>query len=185
MPKVLTIFATGFEEIEAVTIIDVLRRAGIEVTIAGLDSIQVTGSHNIIMVADCLLKDIWDRKNEFDLLVLPGGLPGATTLRDDPGVIELIQYFHNQKKYTAAICAAPIVLAQAGVLENKNATSYPGQLEQMNLTSTNITANRFETDGKVVTSRGVGTALPFALELVRILVDENKSNELKEKMLVE
>ncbi|MCB1172219.1 MAG: DJ-1/PfpI family protein [Leptospiraceae bacterium] len=184
MPKVLTILAEGFEEIEAVTIIDVLRRAGVDVVAAGMDSIRVTGSHAIQLQTDCTLADAIQEQDSFDMLVLPGGLPGAHNLRDNAAVIELVQYFHRCAKITAAICAAPVVLAKAGVLEGRQATSYPGHLEGLKDPAIRILPAAVVTDDTVVTSRGPATAIAFSLELVALLEGQDAAQDLAAKMLV-
>ena len=124
MKKVLVLLAEGFEEIEAITIIDVLRRAELPVTVASLTSPRVNGAHDIIVLADCLLDEVKDQS--FDAIILPGGMPGSRNLRDDARVIALLQQQQRQGQYIGAICAAPIALEAAGVLQGKRATSFPG-----------------------------------------------------------
>lgn len=177
MSKVLVPLAQGCEELEAVTIIDILRRAGIDVVTAGLDNRKVTAAHGTVLSPDTTL----DRAlaQSFDMVVLPGGLPGSTNLADDPRIIRLIQDLARAGKYTAAICAAPVVLAKAGVLSGKRATSYPGFLETMELSDVRVENTPVVVDGKVVTSRGPGTAMDFALELVRLLAGDAKRREVE------
>lgn len=127
MATALIPLAEGFEEIEAITLIDVLRRGGVEVTTAALNQPLVKGAHGVAIQADCLLDSVLQR--DFDLIVLPGGLPGAHHLRDDARVQALLQGAARQGRYTAAICAAPVALASAGLLDGKRATSYPGCLD--------------------------------------------------------
>jgi 4-methyl-5(b-hydroxyethyl)-thiazole monophosphate biosynthesis len=123
MKKVAVLLADGFEEIEALTVVDVLRRANIHCDMVSIASLNVTGSHKIEVVADRI---ITENMNEYDMVVLPGGLPGATNLRDNQDVIALIKQFNNDSsKYIAAICAAPIVLEKAGIIERRSITSYP------------------------------------------------------------
>jgi 4-methyl-5(b-hydroxyethyl)-thiazole monophosphate biosynthesis len=177
MTKVLVVLAPGFEEIEATTIIDVLRRADITVTVAGLAERGVTGSHGIRLEADALLADVDGFAH--DALVLPGGLPGAHHLRDDHRVIELVQRFDAAKKWVGAICAAPIVLEAAGVLQGRHATSYPGQA----LPSAEYEEKAVVRDGHIITSRAVGTALAFACELVACLRSLRLADSLAERML--
>lgn len=167
MVSVLVPLAPGCEELEAVTIIDLLRRADIKVTTASLNQQPVVASRGTVLVADTHLDQAL--KNDYDMVVLPGGLPGADHLRDDPRIINLLKKMASEDKYTCAICAAPKVLAQAGLLENKNATAYPGTLEKLNLSSTTIKSDPVIIDKKVVTSRGPGTAMDFALKLIEIL----------------
>jgi 4-methyl-5(b-hydroxyethyl)-thiazole monophosphate biosynthesis len=177
MSKVLVVLAPGFEEIEATAIIDVLRRAKIEVTVAGLLARSVTGSHDICIEADALLDDV--PAEGYDALVLPGGLPGAHHLRDDARVTSLVRQFCEQDKWVGAICAAPIVLETAGVLSGRRATSYPGQ----DLPSARYEERAVVRDGRVITSRGVGTALSFACELVACLESPRLADMLAERML--
>ncbi len=185
--RACVLLADGFEETEAVTVIDVLRRAEIKVEVLGVESKKVTGSHQICIEADALLSD---RKNEkFDLVVLPGGMPGAATLRDHWGVQKLVQAQHASGGLVAAICAAPIALAKAGILEGKRATCFPGFEEQLTaggaLTALGASgAEAVVRDGNVITSRGVGTALAFSLALVEALRDSATAKLLGERMLV-
>lgn len=180
MPRVLVPLADGFEEIEAVTIIDVLRRAGIEVVAAGLKAGPVTGSHGIRLDTDCSLDEAVE--DNFDLIALPGGLPGADHLRDDPRIIRLLKAMLAAGKGVSAICAAPQVLATAGLLQGRRATSYPGFLDAAQLQQ--YSEEAVVIDGQLITSRGPGTALPFALTLVETLVGKDKRAELEQRMLV-
>lgn len=179
MAKVLVPLAEGFEEIEAVTIIDVLRRADIEVTVAGLKPGGVTGSHGIRLETDKSLDEV--RAAEYDLIALPGGMPGADHLDQDPRVRRILTEMRNAGKTLGAICAAPKVLASAGLLEGRRATSYPGFLDTAKV---QYQEDAVVIDGKLVTSRGPGTALPFALTLVEILAGAAKRTELEQRMLV-
>lgn len=177
MPKVLVPLADGCEELEAVTIIDLLRRAGIEVVVAGLKPGIVKASRGVLLVPDCTLDAAL--QDEFDMLVLPGGMPGMTHLREDSRIRGLLQKLASENKYTCAICAAPVVLAEVGLLEGKSATSYPGFLDSMKLDSTSLSNAPVVTDGKVITSRGPGTAMDFALELVFVLCGQAKRDEVE------
>jgi 4-methyl-5(b-hydroxyethyl)-thiazole monophosphate biosynthesis len=178
MSKVLVMLADGFEEIEAVTIIDVLRRAGIQVTSASLGEKIVRGAHELSLTADCRLDDV--SSEVFDAIILPGGMPGSRNLRDDPRVIGLLRQQAEGGRYLGAICAGPIALEAAGVLKGKRATSYPGS----DLPSARYSEDRVVTDGKLVTSRGPGTALEFALEWVRLLTGAQKADQLRTSMIV-
>ena len=164
MARVLIPLAQGCEELEAVTIIDLLRRAGIEVIVAGLDEQPVTASRGVVLVPDTDLEQVLDE--DFDMLVLPGGLPGADNLDQDPRIHNLLHGMQEKGKLTAAICAAPKVLANAGLLAEKQATSYPGFIDAMDLPSTRVLEQAVVIDGKVITSRGPGTAMDFALALI-------------------
>jgi protein deglycase len=180
MKRACVLLADGFEETEAVTVIDVLRRAEIEVEVLGVEGKKCTGSHGIVVEADALLSD---RKSErFDVVVLPGGMPGAATLRDHWGVQKLVQAQHAAGGLVAAICAAPIALAKAGVLEGRRATCFPGFEQQLG--SAVHETSSVVRDGNVITSRGVGTALPFSLALVEALRDKPAAISLAERMLV-
>ena len=176
--KALVPLAEGFEELEAVTIIDVLRRAGVEVTTAALAATPVTGSHAISVAADTLLDSVDPRS--FDAVVLPGG-PAAKRLRDDARIRSLVQTAARDGKLVAALCAAPIALEAAGVLAGKRATVYPGNELP---SAAAVVTERVVVDGTIVTSRGPGTALEFALTLVEKLVSVEKANELRRAMLV-
>ena len=178
MVQALVVLAEGFEEIEATTIVDVLRRARIEVTTASLGATLVQGSHGISIMADAKLDSL--RAQSFDAVVLPGGLPGSTSLRDDQRVHELVKVHVEQGRLVGAICAAPIALEAAGVLKGRRATSYPGH----ELPSARYVDDRVVEDGNVVTSRGPGTAFAFALHLVERLVGADVADRLRSGMLV-
>jgi 4-methyl-5(b-hydroxyethyl)-thiazole monophosphate biosynthesis len=168
MPKVLVPLAQGCEELEAVTVVDLMRRAGITVVTAGLDNQPVKASRGVVLIPDMTLDQALQQS--FDLIVLPGGLPGADHLNNDPRIHKLLQDMYQQGKYVSAICAAPKVLANAGLLTNKSATSYPGVLEDMKVPQMRFVDAPVVKDGQVVTSKGPGTAMDFALELIEILV---------------
>jgi len=177
MASVIVPLAQGCEELEAVTIIDLMRRAEIQVTTAGLDDNPVTASRKTVLVADNSLDELLN--NDYDMIVLPGGLPGADHLRDDDRIINLLKKMAADGKYTCAICAAPKVLAKAGLLDNRNATAFPGTLEKLNLPFTQIRSDPVVIDGTVVTSRGPGTAMDFALVLIEILCGEDKRKKVE------
>jgi 4-methyl-5(b-hydroxyethyl)-thiazole monophosphate biosynthesis len=164
---VLVPLAEGFEEIEAVTIVDLLRRADIEVRTAALAGRKVTGSHGIAVEADLQLGDVAEA--DYDMIVLPGGMPGSEHLRQDARVVALLQEFARSGRYTAAICAAPGVLAHAGLLEGRRATSFPGFLRAESAAGVCLSDDPVVVDGKVVTSRGPGTAIDFSLALIELL----------------
>jgi 4-methyl-5(b-hydroxyethyl)-thiazole monophosphate biosynthesis len=178
MATVLVPLAQGCEELEAVTVIDLLRRAGIDVVSAGLDDQPVRASRGTVLVPDTDLDSALQQ--DFDMIVLPGGLPGADHLDNDPRIQSLVKEMAAKEKYTAAICAAPKVLVSSGVLENKKATAYPGVLDALGRNAENDAVVH---DGKVITSRGPGTAMDFALELIEALIGKDKRDEV-EKALV-
>jgi len=177
MARVLIPLAQGCEELEAVTLIDLLRRAGIDVVTASLDKNPVQCSRGTVLLADTLLETVQD--DDFDMVVLPGGLPGADNLQQDERIIKLLKRLHQEGKYTAAICAAPKVLASAGLLENRKATSYPGSLDTENIKRTTLTNKSVEIDGKVITSRGPGTAMDFALQLIEQLAGKEQKTAVE------
>ncbi|MDA8094332.1 MAG: DJ-1/PfpI family protein [Betaproteobacteria bacterium] len=177
MSRVLVPLASGFEDLEAVTIVDVLRRAGIEVVTAGLQPGLVEGSRKTRVQPDTLIDDVLEQ--EFDMIALPGGMPGAKNLRDDVRIQSLLGRMARDGRYTAAICAAPIALAQAGVLDGKRVTSFPGFLDRVPIPGGRYVEEAVVVDGKVVTSRGPGTAMDFALELVRLLVGTEVRNRVE------
>jgi 4-methyl-5(b-hydroxyethyl)-thiazole monophosphate biosynthesis len=182
MPRAVVVLAPGFEEIEAITQIDVLRRAGVEVVVAAaVGEVRVPGAHGIDVHADVPLADV---PAEVDAVVLPGGMPGSKTLGETEGVGALVRRVHDAGGIVAAICAAPALgLGPTGVLAGKRATCYPGFEEHFSADVTAETA-RVVVDGKLITSRGPGTALEFALALVEALVSAEKAAALREGMLV-
>ena len=165
--RVLVPLAAGFEEIEAATIIDLLRRAGIEVVVAALGGTTVRGAHGLAFVADTTLDAVIDDRH--DAVVLPGGEPGATALTADARVQQVLKRQAEEGRLVAAICAAPKALAAAGLLDGRAATSYPGYLDQHPAPGMSYVAQPVVVDGGVVTSRGPGTALDFALALIELL----------------
>jgi len=177
MASVLVPLAQGCEELEAVTVVDLLRRAGIEVITAGLDAQPVRASRGMTLIPDMSLDAALQM--EFDMIVLPGGLPGADHLRDDPRVIGLLKKMAAADRYTAAICAAPRVLAHAGLLDGKRATSYPGTLDVDAVPGIDYQEAPVVMDDKVITSRGPGTAMDFALTLIETLVGKQQRDEVE------
>jgi 4-methyl-5(b-hydroxyethyl)-thiazole monophosphate biosynthesis len=175
MPKVLVPLAQGCEEIEAVTVIDILRRAGITVVSAGLDDQPVRASRGVTLVPDTTLDAALE--HGFDMIVLPGGQPGTNNLKADQRIIELLQKMSRQGKYVTAICAAPSVLAGAGLLDGKQATGFPGSLDPYPQVMQQRTA--VAEDNKLITSRGPGTAMDFALTLVERLAGKAKRQEVE------
>ena len=175
MKKTAMLFANGFEEVEALTVVDLLRRAEIGCDIVALDGAsEVTGSHGIAVRADKAFDAV--SVDGYDALLLPGGQPGTTNLGNDERVLTLLREFNRAGKLTAAICAAPTVLAKAGLLEGRRAVCYPGLEDK--LTGRVGGDDPVEVDGTVITSRGVGTAIPFALALVEYFCGAERAREL-------
>jgi len=180
MKKVIVPLAQGFEEIEALTIVDILRRANVDVTMAALESLHVKGAHGIVVVADVLLKEV--NVNNFDMIALPGGLPGATNLAADLTTQTLLKEFDAKGKMIAAICAAPYALKTAGVLK-KHYTCYPGF--QAKIAQEGYNANdKVIRDGNVTTSQGPSTAMLFALSLVEQLCSKEVAQSLSHDLLL-
>ena len=175
MPTVLVPLAQGCEELEAVTIIDLLRRAEIEVVAAGLEAGAVTTSRGVVLLPDVALDEVLEQ--DFDMIVLPGGLGGAQRLEQDPRIIQLLQQMADKGKYTAAICAAPQVLATAGLLQGRTATAYPGILDKWS--DLKLSSAAVVEDGTVITSRGPGTAMDFALMLITLLCGREKRDTVE------
>lgn len=178
MPKALIPLAQGCEEVEAVTVIDLLRRANIEVVCAGLTPDPVVCSRGVVLIADTTLEKA-ARMDDFDIIILPGGLPGADNLAHSPLLNQMLTKMSGDGKYVAAICAAPRVLAKAGLLEGKRVTAYPGFIDGGNYPSLHYTGSAVEVDGKIVTSRGPGTAMEFALTLIELLSGESTRNTVE------
>ena len=182
MDQITVHLAEGFEEIEAVTIIDVLRRAELNViTVSITGKTQVTGSHHIEIRADFLFEEVDYSKGM--LIVLPGGMPGAKHLNEHPGLKSKVIEYQKSGKFLAAICAAPMVLGNLGLLKGKKAVCYPGF--ESYLIGSDLSIKPFMTDDKMITGRGVGAALQFSLEIVRILKGEEFAEHLRKIMLVD
>lgn len=177
MPSVLVPLAQGCEELEAVTVIDLLRRAGIDVVTASLDNEPVRASRGTVLIADKTLDEALQQS--YEMIVLPGGLPGADHLDADPRIKQTLNTMSANNKFTAAICAAPKVLASAGLLAGKRATGFPGVLEKLQLPETEIVENPVVIDDKVITSRGPGTAMDFALQLIELLSGKENRNSVE------
>ncbi|OSM04980.1 DJ-1 family glyoxalase III [Magnetofaba australis] len=175
--RVLVPIAESCEELETVTIVDLLRRAGIDVTIAALEPGPVTMSRGVVILPDAELEDVID--HEYDMLVLPGGMPGAEHLNNDARIIALIQKMAAANRYTAAICAAPMALASAGVLQGKQATSFPAFHDKLTAGGAALSADAVACDGKVITSRGPGTAMDFALQLIESLLGKEQRDAVE------
>jgi 4-methyl-5(b-hydroxyethyl)-thiazole monophosphate biosynthesis len=179
--KVLVPIADGTEEIEAVTIIDVLRRAEAEVTVASVNDLQITASRGVKIVADCLIDACKDRA--FDLIALPGGIPGAEHLRDNATLKTLLLNQKAAGRLFGAICAAPaVVLETHGLLEQRQATCHPGFVEK--LRDRSAVESRVVVAGNCVTSRGPGTAMEFSLKLVELLFGEERMKTVAAPMVI-
>lgn len=180
MKKVVVFLADGCEEVEALTPVDLLRRAGVTVTTVSVNGKKtVTGSHKIEFFADEMYFD--GVAKDADMVILPGGMPGTLNLRNHKGVTDTVKEFCKNGKYIAAICAAPSVFGQLGLLEGKKAVCYPSFEEQ--LTNATVLYDEVAVDGNVITSRGMGTAIPFSLELIKLLCGEEKAKEIKEAII--
>ena len=172
--------AEGFEEVEALTIVDLLRRAEIETEMVSVTGqLPVTGSHGIKIVADILFEDAV--YSGCEMIVLPGGMPGSTNLDAHEGLREKIYSFNNQGKWLAAICAAPMVFGHMGILKDRKATCYPGMEE--NLTGAELVTDIVVLDQKIITSRGPATAMPFALKIIEVLKDKKTADEIESGLL--
>jgi 4-methyl-5(b-hydroxyethyl)-thiazole monophosphate biosynthesis len=181
MNRIAVPLAEGFEEIEAITIIDVLRRAEFEVNSVSITgNIEVTGTHNIKVIADLLFEDI--NFNDYNMIVLPGGIPGAINLKDHTGLQNQILDFHKNGKQLGAICAAPIVFGSLNILKDKTATCYPGFENQ--LSGAKTTEKAVEVDGNIITGKGAGVAIEFALKIVEFWKGKEKADELAEKIIL-
>lgn len=179
--KVLVVLAEGFEEIEAITPIDVLRRAGLEVTIAGVGGHQITGSHGITVETDTTIEEIEELP---DAIVLPGGMPGAENLSKSKALRDILESMDEEGRHIGAICAAPAVaLASTGILDGRKATCFPG-FESRFGQAIVFSPDRVVVDGNITTSRGPGTALEFALALAGRLAGAEVQQELSDRMLL-
>lgn len=180
MKQVSVFLANGFEEIEGLTVVDLLRRAGVEVTTVSITGeYTIHGAHGIDVQADKLFEEM--DYNEQDMLVLPGGMPGTLNLGAHEGLETLLKQFYEEKKYLAAICAAPSVFGKYGFLEGRKATSYPGFEEQ--LTGAECVTDVVAVDEYVITSRGMGTAILFSLALIELLIDREKADEIGKSII--
>lgn len=179
MKKALVLLAEGFEETEAVTAIDVLRRGGVEVVLCSLGGRLVEGSRHIVVQADRTIDE--GAPENCDVLYLPGGTKGATTLRDDPRAQRLIRAYAENGKKIAAICAAPIALERAGVLKGKTVTSNPGVREEIRDAA--YSEDPVVVSGNIITSRAAGTTLPIGLEILRQLGLEAEARQVAAGMM--
>jgi 4-methyl-5(b-hydroxyethyl)-thiazole monophosphate biosynthesis len=181
MKKVLVPLTPGFEEIEAITVIDILRRAGVDVVVAGTQSGPIEASRKTRHVPDCTLDDV--HAGDFDMIVLPGGQPGATNLRHDPRIRRIVEMLQAKGRHIAAICAAPTVLSAYGILEGRTATSHPSVRDEVAAGAKAVSDQRVVVDGPIVTSQAAGTAMEFAFALVGILCGADKAAEVNRGVL--
>ena len=173
MKRIAIFFAEGYEEIEALTVVDLCRRADIQVDMVSVtDSLTVTGAHQIPVVMDKLLADVDFAC--YDMLVLPGGMPGTVNLEKVPVLMEQVKAFAAAGKYIAAICAAPSVFGHLGLLKGKTACCYPGFEED--LTGAAVTDKSCAVDGNIITARGMGCAIDFSIAIISELKNEEKSS---------
>ena len=181
MKRIAILTANGLEEVEALTPADILRRAGFCVDLISLDGTHtVTSSHHVTFTADRLIEDM--DLDAYDAVILPGGMPGTLVLRDDKRVSQIIRTFAKDGRLVAAICAAPTVLGHSGLLKKKKATCYPGMED--GLTGAEVlTDQQVVIDGNIITSRGLGTAIPFALSIVEYFSDKKTADELAQKIV--
>lgn len=174
MSKAYVFLATGFEEVEALTVVDLLRRGGVDCkTVSVMEEQQVTSSHNVTVTADCMFSEI---SNDADLLVLPGGIPGTPNLAAHEGLCRMIHEQNAAGKWLAAVCAAPTVFGGLGILDGKKATCFPSKMDEL-ICGEKLTDN-VVVDGNVITSRGMGTCIDFGLKLLELI----KSKEEAEKV---
>lgn len=182
MSRIAIFMAVGFEEIEAISTIDVLRRGGMEVELISVSGNEdVEGGHGISVKCSRLFYNV--DYAEYDALVLPGGMPGTDNLNKHEGLIELLQKFVGEGKKVAAICAAPMILGQLGMLEGKEAICYPGLEEH--LTGAHLSNQSVVRDGQLITAKGAGVAMAFGLEILKWFLPLDEVTTLKEKMILE
>lgn len=183
MKKVLLLLAEGFEEIEALTVVDYLRRMNIIVDTCSITGeSRVKGAHSIVVESDKILGEI-DNIENYDGLIIPGGMPGATNLRDDDRVNQLVKEFNKEEKIIGAICAGPIVLQRAGILKGKKVTSYPGF--ENDLKESIYKEDLVVQDGNIITARGPAVAVYFALIIVENLLGHERVEDLKKDILLD
>ncbi|MBR3792073.1 MAG: DJ-1/PfpI family protein [Clostridia bacterium] len=174
---IYALLVDGFEEIEAIEPIDIIRRAGLNVLTVGVNGEMVKGAHDIMIKADILIEDV--NKEDMELLILPGGA-GHTKLDEDKSVHELIDYADKEGIYIAAICASPSIIRKKGLLKGKKATCFPGFEEY--LVGAEVISDSVVTDGKIITARGAGAAADFGFEIVRLLKNKEVSDGLRGTM---
>jgi 4-methyl-5(b-hydroxyethyl)-thiazole monophosphate biosynthesis len=177
--RILVPLVDGFEEIEFSTIVDILRRAGLEVITAGLREGAINGAHGVKIIPDTLIDKV--SAADFNVIVLPGGYPGFVNLGKDERILKLVREMHGKNKYVAAICGAPSVLAKAGILAGRKSTIHPGVKDM--LIGADHVDERVVVDGRIITSQGPGTAMEFSMKLVEVLVGKGKVKQINEGVL--
>lgn len=180
MSKVAVMLADGFEEVEGLAVVDILRRGGVETIMTSImGRPEITGSHNIRLQADALMEEI--HFDEIDMIVLPGGLKGKENLENCAPLMEKVDEFHAKGKYLAAICAAPTILGHRGILQGRKAVCYGGMEDQM--TGAEVSYDKVAVDGHIITSRGMGTSVAFGLQILAVLKDEKSADDMAAKIM--
>ena len=177
---VYVLLGTGFEEIEAIVPIDLLRRAGIPVLSVGVDGKAVTGGHGITVEADITLDQL--DLTDLEMIVLPGGLGGVTTARSSQAALDALRFAHENNKYVAAICAGPTVLAELGIIGTAFATCYPGCESGMG--NATVVSTACVTSGKLITGKSAGCAIPFALALITALKGDDAAQQIEKQIVI-
>lgn len=178
--KVCVFLSDGFEEIEGLTVVDLLRRAGIFVTTVSITGkLQIRGSHDICVQADKLFEEM-DYEEQY-MVVLPGGMPGTIHLEEHEGVKNVLEKYYEEKKYIAAICAAPSIFGKMGFLKERKATSYPSK--EAELFGAEVVKDSVVVSDFIITSRGLGTAIDFSLALIALLLKKEKAEEIKDSVI--
>lgn len=179
--KVAVYFATGYEEVEALAVVDVLRRGNVEVVMVGVDGKAVVSGRGISINMDATIDEI--NHDEIDMMVLPGGIPGVDNLIKNETVVKELKAFKEQGKWLAAICAAPSILGKLGLLQGEKATCYPGYEDE--LTGCQHTGERVEVSHHIVTGKGAGTALDFGYKILEVLKDKDLADQIRKAMIAD
>lgn len=180
MKKAYLFLATGFEEVEALTVVDLLRRGGVDCEMVSImGDYDVTSSHNVTIRADKVFEH--QDLNDAEVLIMPGGIPGTPNLKAHAGLAKLIEKYLGDGKYLAAVCAAPTIYGEMGLLKGKDATCYPGMEE--GLIGANKKTDSVVVDGQFITSRGMGTSIDFGLKILELLTDKNNADEIGKKIV--
>ena len=177
---VYVLLGTGFEEVEAIAPVDLLRRAGVSVLTVGVDGKAVTGSHGITVEADITLEQM--DLTDLEMIVLPGGLGGVATARSSQGALDALRFAYENNKFVAAICAGPTVLAELGIIGDRRATCYPGCEAAMG--SATMTEAACVADGKLITGASAGCAIPFALGLIEALMGKEEAQRIAAQIVI-